>query len=341
MEALVVEIRSGGVPDKGSANRACFNHGAAGVEEAVSGFRELPAFGEALEDGGVDATEGGESHDSRNAEGIAARYMRQDKGGWRPLSSLSKAEFGFADRADALFDALGVGEFATAAGAAASDVAKLLHGLEGLHGSHQERCFNNILGLTKLPEAGLARMLQLAAQLSVERNPEAFATSFEHDLASIALEAQHGTFQAITHSSLESSRETIKGQAVVVLLGLWLGLAFQLGLVLSGQEQQPSFLFGAQASLRTLLEEAVDEFIALQAMVAQEISSFGLRSECRLEADGLTVLTSDGEHGCGSEWHGRLQPCQEAYHKSGAMLRQCPTSHVFHIEQGATVAGSS
>lgn len=176
-------------------------------------------------------------------------------------------------------------------------MAELLHGLQGLHGSDQKGALNGFVSLAELPETGLARALQLAAQLSVERDPEAITTNLEHDLTSIALQAEHRALEAVAHGSLEDSGEAIEGQAVVVLLGLRLGFAFQLGLVLSGEEQQPGFLLGAQASFRTLLQKAVDEFVALQTVVAQEVGSFGLGAEGRLKADDLTVLASDGEHG--------------------------------------------
>lgn len=62
VEALVVEISSGGFPDEGSTHGLGFDHGTAGVEEAVGGFGEFPALGQAFDNGSVDAAQGGESH---------------------------------------------------------------------------------------------------------------------------------------------------------------------------------------------------------------------------------------------------------------------------------------
>lgn len=177
-------------------------------------------------------------------------------------------------------------------------MTELLHGLKGLHIREQEGLLDTLMMAAKLPEAGLASGVQLAAERAVESNPEGATARKDGELTGCSLEVEARALQAIATSSLEHGSQAIQDQGIVVLLtGLGRGLLLNTSLVFSGQEQQPGFLLGAQATLCSLLQQAVDELVALHAVVAQEVGGLGLRGEGGFKLDGLAVLASDGEHG--------------------------------------------
>lgn len=260
----------------------------------------------------------------------------------RPCEGL-ETKLGFADGTNAQLHTHRVSEGATAAGAAASEAPKLLHGLQGLQSSEHEGLLNALDGAAKLPQGSSAVLLQLAAELAVERNPEAgAATSLERDFPSVTLKAEHGALKAIAHSSLEHGSEAVQGQGVVVALLSGWSFVLQLGFVLSGQEQQPVGLFGAQAPFCSLLEQAEDEFVALQAMVAQEVGCFSLGGEGGLKLDGFAVLAGDGEHGWESEGQGRLRPGPNYGGNAGSLssLSEEALGVLFQVPDGSSVADS-